>query len=411
MLTEALETARRSGAARFLGTVVAQLADLYLEWPGDAHGALALRYASQAMEAGAVDPGGLEGLTARYLISRAATALGRPAEGLALAQGLLDEAEPAELVEVKLAAHHAAGLALESLGRAGEALRHHGLARSLAAERGMTLHEHRYGLEVDRLTGDAARAATRRAWFAERGLQHGVNVARRYFPEPGADEPARPRATGGPARLEVLGPMRVSRAGEVSPVRGRRRRALLLALAEARLAGAPEVSRLDLIETLYPAADEARAVASLEQLVSEVRKDLGPNAVKTGANGYALGELSVDAEEFLTTSATGLWRGELGEGADWDVRESVRERLLAALTAVAHGLMGEDPVEAARAAGVLRRHDPYDASYLRLHLTALGAAGLEATLADEYGRARRAMAEVGEDLPASPAEFLGPAPG
>lgn len=411
VLTEALETARRSGAARFLGTVVAQLADLYLEWPGDAHGALALRYASQAMEAGAVDPGGLEGLTARYLISRAATALGRPAEGLALAQGLLDEAEPAELVEVKLAAHHAAGLALESLGRAGEALRHHGLARSMAAERGMTLHEHRYGLEVDRLTGDAARAATRRAWFAERGLQHGVNVARRYFPEPGADEPARPRATGGPARLEVLGPMRVSRAGEVSPVRGRRRRALLLALAEARLAGAPEVSRLDLIETLYPAADEARAVASLEQLVSEVRKDLGPNAVKTGANGYALGELSVDAEEFLTTSATGLWRGELGEGADWDVRESVRERLLAALTAVAHGLMGEDPVEAARAAGVLRRHDPYDASYLRLHLTALGAAGLEATLADEYGRARRAMAEVGEDLPASPAEFLGPSPG
>lgn len=89
----------------------------------------------------------------------------------------------------------------------------------------------------------------------------------------------------------------------------------------------------------------------------------------------------------------------------------MRERLLAALTAVAHGLMGEDPVEAARAAGVLRRHDPYDASYLRLHLTALGAAGLEATLADEYGRARRAMAEVGEDLPASPAEFLGPSPG
>jgi tetratricopeptide (TPR) repeat protein len=407
VLTEALEVVQRAGDARFVNGVAAQLADLYLEWPGWAHPALALRYAAQAAET--APPEGLESVTAAYLLSRARTATGRAAEGLELAERALAMSRAAELAEAELASRFALGLALEALGRPAEARETFETASARAARLGLPLHAHRYGLEVDRLAGDRESAARRESWFAERGLGHGVNLVRRYFPPPDEGAGARPPQGAASLRLEVLGPMRLRRADGTAPVRGARRRALLLALVEARLAGQTEAGRLALVEALYPHGDEPRAMASLKQLVSDLRRDLGASAIVTTAAGYALGDVATDVEEFLATGDTSLWRGELGEGADWQVRESVLRRLQVALAAAAEARLGTDPAEAARSAGLLRRLDPYDAGTLRLHLRALAAAGLRRTLAEEYERARSLFAEVGEALPAGPAELLEPA--
>ncbi len=402
VLTEALEVVERAGEPGSLNGVVAQLADLYLEWPGRAHAALALRYAVRAAEAAA--PGGLESVTATYLLSRARTATGRAQEGLELAERALAMAESSEVAEAVLAARFAQGLALEALGRAAEAREAYAWASARSAELGLPLHAHRYGLEVDRLDGDAERAAERERWFAARGLEHGAGLARRYFPPPGASA-----SSGGPRRaprLEVLGPMRLRRAEETVPVRGGRRKALLVALTEARLAGQPEVSRLALVEALYPDGDEVRSVGALKQLVSDLRRELGASSVVTTAAGYALGEVATDVEEFLETGDTSLWRGDLGEGADWRPRESVLAGVLAALAASAAAAVEDDPVEAARAAALLRRQDPFELEHLRLHLRALRAAGLTRTLAEEYRSARDLFAEVGEELPEDAARFL-----
>ena len=405
VLTDALDTARRSGDTRLLGGVLAQLADLYLEWPRRAHPTLALRYAVQANEAAAGHPDELESLTARYLLSRAKTATGRAADGLELAVDLLVRATSTEVAETVLAARFAVGLALEELGRRDEALEAFAAASTQAAEMALPLHQHRYGLEADRLTGDRNSALARMRWFSEHGLYHGVNLFERYFPSPESEDTTASEAV--PAlRLEVLGPMRVRSGGEAAAVRGRRRQTLLLALVDGRLSGRPEVDRLTLLEALYPNADEVKATASLKQLVSDVRKDLGAESIVTAATGYALGAVAVDAEEFMATGNTALWRGEMAVGVGWELSASVLDRILETLAAAASAVLETDPAEAARAAALLRTHDPYEAQHLRLQLKALTRAGLSRAVADEYAKARTLMAEVGETLPETASAFL-----
>ncbi len=404
-LTEALETVRRAGAPHFTAGVLTQLADLYLEWPGRAHATLALRYALEAFEATAEHPDGVEGLTAGYLLSRARTATGQANEGLELADRTLARANRASIVEAVLAAWFARGLALEALGRRDEALAAFQTASTRARDLHMPLHHHRYGLEADRLSGDQERAEDRKAWFAARGLQHGVNLAERYFPPTGTTGAAEP-AVRESRRLELLGSMRLT-AGQVTvQVRGRRRQALLLALVDARLSGRPEVDRLTLIDTLYPSVDESKATANLKQLISDLRKELGATLVDTTPTGYALGDVATDAEEFLASGDTRLWRGAAGAGVAWDLSGNVLDRLYATLAAAALAALGSDPSEAARVASLLRSHDPYDAEYLRLQLQALARAAPPRTLATEYARARALFAEVGEVLPETASTFL-----
>ncbi|HEX7001124.1 MAG TPA: AAA family ATPase [Trueperaceae bacterium] len=404
-LTSALETVSRSGILHFMGGVLAQLADLYLEWPGRAHATLALRYALQASEATASQPDGVEGLTARYLLSRARTATGRATEGLELAERTVARATEAQIAEAILAAWFAKGLALEALGRRDDAELAFQTASNRAQELRLPLHHHRYGLEADRLAGDSARAAERREWFAARGLQHGVNLVERYFP-PVTAAGVTGRTSTEIARLEVLGPMRLVTGHGAAQVRGRLRQALLLALVDARLSGRPDVDRLTLIETLYPSGDEIKASASLKQLISDLRKDLGTTIVGTTATGYALGDVATDAEEFLATGDTRLWRGAVGAGVAWELSGAVSDRLHATLVAATAPLLDSEPSEAARLAALLRDHDPYDAEYLRLQLQALSRAALPRALEDEYLRSRSLFAEVGEELPEAAATFL-----
>ncbi|MFO7544184.1 MAG: hypothetical protein R6W77_01660, partial [Trueperaceae bacterium] len=329
VLSEALEVAQRSGQQLFLSRVLAQLSDLHLEWPAWSHPSLALRYATQAITAAQLEPDGIEAITATYVLSRARTASGRPVEGRELADKAHAAATAMEAVEAVVAAEFAGACALEALGRVDEALDAFAGAERRARSHGLELHAHRYGLEVDRLVGDAASAAQRRAWFADRGLLHGVNLAERYFPDR-ASRHGEGRAEAA-VRLEVLGPMRWARDGLSKPVRGRKRQTLLAALLEARLTGRTEVGRLELIDRLYTGSDEAKAAASLKQLISDLRKELGASVVLTTPAGYALGDVTSDVEAFLETGDARSWRGGYAEGIDLDVRESVITRLYSSL--------------------------------------------------------------------------------
>lgn len=404
VLSEALEVAQRSGQQLFLSQVLAQLSDLYLEWPSWSHPSLALRYATQAAAATLPEPDGIQAITATYVLSRAKTAAGRPTEGRELADKALAAATTMQAVEAVVAAEFAGACALEALGRVDEARHAFAGAERRARSHGLELHAHRYGLEVDRIVGDAASAAQRRAWFADRGLLHGVNIAERYFPDL-ASRPTELRAETA-VRLELLGPMRWSRNGLSTPVRGRKRQALLATLLEARLTGRIEVGRLELIERLYPGSDEPKAAASLKQLVSDLRKEFGAGVILTTVGGYALGDVTSDVEEFFETGDTRLWRGGFAEGIDLDVRESVLARLHAALFDAASNVLDHDAVETARLTEILRSQDPYNHDYLRLHLEALRASRHQRALISEYSRARSELADVGEVLPESWEAYL-----
>jgi DNA-binding SARP family transcriptional activator len=110
------------------------------------------------------------------------------------------------------------------------------------------------------------------------------------------------------ARLEVLGPMRFVRAGAAEPMRAQKRKELLVRLLEARIAGRFGLSQLELIDALYPDAHEGDAARSLQQRVFQTRKRLGASLLIRCGDGYALGAVTSDAEAFLETDDTRLWR-------------------------------------------------------------------------------------------------------
>ena len=119
--------------------------------------------------------------------------------------------------------------------------------------------------------------------------------------------------------LEVLGPVRMTNGG-ITPIRGRKRQALLGYLLEARIAGRLEVSKIELIDALNPDMDEPRALNALRVEVHQLRAQLNPDVILTTNSGYKLGEIQTDAETFLNTeillfssSASGP-RGVTGRG-------------------------------------------------------------------------------------------------
>ena len=51
-----------------------------------------------------------------------------------------------------------------------------------------------------------------------------------------------------------------------------------------------------------------------------MRADFGPGLVLTTAGGHALGEMVLDAEEFLADGDTWRWRGPYQAGLELEVR-------------------------------------------------------------------------------------------
>ncbi len=274
-----------------------------------------------------------------------------------------------------------------------------------AKERGSLLEQERLGLELDRLSNDIEGARTRMQWFEERGLLHGVNIAKRLFPELAAQELQ--AVVEKPAlRLEVLGTMQLIQDGETEAVRGRKRQELLAVLLEAKLSGHSEVGKLELIDALYPDEDELKASTNLRELIHVLRERLGSEAIITTATGYALGKVESDAAAFLKTGDTSLWRGLYLEGIAIEQQGTVAEPLYLLLYSKAQEVLGSNPKETVRVGKILWAYDPYNQEYLRLCVQALRASNNHKSLTRLYTEARERFSEVGEGLPESWQAFL-----
>ncbi|GAA2687168.1 MULTISPECIES: BTAD domain-containing putative transcriptional regulator [Actinosynnema] len=195
-------------------------------------------------------------------------------------------------------------------------------------------------------------------------------------------------------RVVVLGPLLVTADdGSEVEVRGARLRVLL-----TRLAASPGqvVPTAELVDALWPDAPPADAPASLQSLVSRLRKALGPVALSSHPTGYRLDVPTDTADvrrhlaEHDHASALALWRGPAfpdlppALAAHWeDLRLTAAERHPAPDPALLADLVAEHPAREGLRARLVR---------------ALHARGRQAEALTAYERARRWLAdELGAD--------------
>jgi hypothetical protein len=346
-------------------------------------------------------------VNALYEVSCAQTQAGFPDHGLELAEEGLAMSEALGYPQVNAYCRYVRALALERLGRRDEALTDYRQGVVAVQALGLDMDAQNFGLEIDRLTGDVAGAARRLQWFEAHGHVKRAACVRRYFPElAGRSSPTGPEPPAALPCLDVLGPMQAVYHGVATPVRGQKRKELLALLLEARIAGRPEVCQLELLDALYPDELEEAAADALKQLVFQLRKGLGTSVIARTPSGYALGSVTSDAEDFLKSGDTRLWRGVYLEDAGSNGDETIASALYQALQARAAELLSGDPHEAARLGCLLLAADPYDVDRLRLTLRALRADGDHRKLNKLYGESRAHLAEVGERLPESWEHFL-----
>jgi tetratricopeptide (TPR) repeat protein len=297
---------------------------------------------------------------------------------------------------------------LKVSGRWDEALMGFREAQKVAIQMGGLYKLQLIELEIDHLNNDLKSARGRLKWFEEHGLMNGVNIAHRYFPELKTESHHTPLTLSSEfvPHLEVLGAMQTKLESQTTPVRGRKRQELLALLLEARISGRGEVSKLELVDKLYPDTDEIQANAGLRDVIYQLRSSLGESTLMTTMNGYALGSLKTDVETFLETGNTQLWRGVYLEGLTLETSDTVRESLYLALRTRAEAVLETDPNEVTRVGRLLCEADPYDLEALRLTVTGLRALQNHRSLTRFYNSARTRFLEIGEMLPARWQDFL-----
>ena len=291
LLLESRSVLERRDAREALIVWDCQLAHLYAEW-NPPHGAsLALRHARDALRRarGSNHPTMLNTALAQSAWVEAwygdpALALGLSDEALELA-AQLGQADQSGLETM------ARGAALEGLGRLEEAkvAYQRGVAQLRLAELAST---ERYALELDRIGNDALSAARRLEGFVSRGQRHATQIAWRYFPQ------LQPTSNL-PLELQVLGAVRVALGTRILRVQTPTGKALLVLLLEARLEGRVEIPDLELIDRLFAGMPERRARDALKNLVYRLRSATSAGLITRTPTGYALGEVSSDAERFL----------------------------------------------------------------------------------------------------------------
>lgn len=409
-LLEAHRTLSGLDLTGYLVNAESALVQLYLDWQPPHGQLLALKHAGAALIHARALGGDRYATEALCLAARAEVWAGTPERALEFADQAVrlarNFATPINLVEA-LAAR---GRALAALRRHDQALESFVEAHAAALELGDTTAAQMVMLEVDRLTGHLEQARTRLAWFEEHGLVNAANAVKKYFPElllRDAGTPVERSGSTGLLRLEVLGPLRIGTLGRVETVRGRKRQELLAVLCEARVSGRTEVTRLELIDALYPDSNEDQAASALKSTVSVIRQSLGADTIQTTTNGYALGAVTTDAEEFLGTLDTRLWRGAYLEGVSIEVRDqTARDALHLALFSGAKALLETDPKEVARVGRILLEFDPYNLEYLQQSACALRASDNHKALSRLYAEARCRLQEVGERIPERWQDFL-----
>jgi tetratricopeptide (TPR) repeat protein len=406
VIHEARATLERVGNAIYLSVLERIAARLYIEWSPPHGTALCLKYARAALEyVERADRPPFYTAGALFIAAWAEALHGRADHALNLANQLDASADALGQVGVSAGAAWVRGLALERSGQPDEAQRAFktALQEGVPMRLGPTLE--RMGLELDRLRGDLESARARAERFRTHGALGPLHVARRYFPQ--LDQNTAPQkltvTSATPVqpevRLEVLGPTQVIVGGKALSDRTRKGKELLAALCEARIAGRREVADLELFDTLYAELDEDKAASALKQLVYRLRSTLGANTILRSNDGYALNAVESDAERFLETGDTHLWRGpylaDLGE--HW--ASSARDALHYALRKSASELLASDPIETARLGRILLQADPFDLEALGLALRALHASGDVPGATRLRAWAQSQFDEVGETLP------------
>ncbi|GGO17829.1 tetratricopeptide repeat protein [Deinococcus humi] len=417
LLLEAREFLSRQGPSDQLIECEYRLSVLYRHW-GPPHGGLlslkhgrtALNYARQL------------GLTGKLVWSLGYAAIaeacfGAASEGRRLAQEALELSAQLNAPGPRGMAQFALAFALEASGQPHEALQAFETTEAELIALGVTDAAQEVGLEADRLAHRPARAAERLAWFESAGMTNLARVTCQYFPdlnltppEAGGIRRVSTPPTAAPQmdtlRLDVLGEMRCGPPGAGTAVRGGKRRELLACLLDSRLRGRPDVPRLTLTDALYPGRGESQAASALKELVHQTRTALGAGVIQTSESGYALGNVQSDAELFLQSGDTALWRGPCLLGRELEPSSLMADTLHGALAARAQVLCREQPAEAARVGRLLCEANPYDLSALALTLQALRAAGNHRSLGRFYTSACQVFEEVGEHLPGEWAAFL-----
>jgi DNA-binding SARP family transcriptional activator len=214
--------------------------------------------------------------------------------------------------------------------------------------------------------------------------------------EPGTPPPPGDR----PVQLALLGPLRITAAGQEVAGGMRKARELLAFLAVHQPDGA---SGGAISEALWPEADPARAAGQRNLALRKAREMLRTatglseprwilnvsgryrlDPALTGTDLQAFGEAleaarsgSGDARLAACRRAVALYRGELAEGAGYEwaepYAETARRRALDAWTIIAEVLQPSDPDQALSALETALSHDPYN-EYLYVRIMRLQAA-------------------------------------
>jgi DNA-binding SARP family transcriptional activator len=215
-------------------------------------------------------------------------------------------------------------------------------------------------------------------------------------PEPTASPPSAER----PVQLALLGPLRITTAGQEVAGGMRKARELLAFLAVQQ----PDGASGDVIsEALWPEADPGRAAGQRNLALRKAREllrtatglteprwilnasgryRLDPALVGTDLEAFgealeAARNASGDARLAACRRAVALYRGELAEGAGYEwaepYAETARRRALDAWTTIAEILQPSDPEEALSALETALSHDPYN-EYLYVRIMRLQAA-------------------------------------
>jgi DNA-binding SARP family transcriptional activator len=214
-------------------------------------------------------------------------------------------------------------------------------------------------------------------------------------PEPGTPPPG-----DRPVQLAVLGPLRITAAGQEVAGGMRKARELLAFLAVQQPDGA---SGEAISEALWPESEPGRAARQRNLALRKARELLRtatglpePRWILNASGRYRLDPalIGTDLEAFgealeATRSASGdarlatcrravaLYRGELAEGAGYEwaepYAETARRRALDAWTTIAEILQPSDPGQALSALETALSHDPYN-EYLYVRIMRLQAA-------------------------------------
>jgi tetratricopeptide (TPR) repeat protein len=382
----------------------AELCVLYLESETPHGHVLALKYAQSALRAARQIGIQRSLIHTLWVSSRAAAENGLTEQALKLAEEMLGLAQATGNQGWISDANGALGTALLRLNRFDAAMSYLQEAKRTAIKAGSLLGEKRIDLELARINHDLAEAKKQLDWLEANGFSRVAHDARRYFPELLSSQLSTQTPTM--PHLELLGTFQITFENTAQTVRGRKRQELLVLLLEARIAGKSEISRLELLDALYPDDDEDRAVSSLKELIRGTRANLGAEVIQTTQNGYALGQVTTDVEAFFKTGDSSLWRGGYLQNLEFTSSETMRESLELALQTCTEKLLETNPKEAARVSRFLLEMNLYDLGHLRLCIQALKASDNYKTLGRVYTDARERLAEVGESLPERWQDFL-----